>query len=591
MDNILDSEKFAAEKKHLFIIFIIYIFFSSIFASAYRYAINPDGIALIRLAEYVARGDFGHSITPTWSPLTAWLMSPLLYLGFDGLTSARIIIAISGAGLLVGSWFLALRFSLSQNARFIACLILALLISCWTIQNIGADILITALLVWYLYIITTPGLLKNKKLAFSCGIVGGIAFLAKYYTLPFFILHFLAMVILKGFFDRNEKGFNRKAILISLTLGMIGFFIISGTWITMMSVKYGRFTMSLKGKLAHSVMGPEDMERRHPHFYGGLHRPSNPEAIHIFEDLVEIQDEFKTWSPFESKEYFIHQIKLIKLNIIYMFNHFIRQSPFFTYPFVVATIVLIPIGFLVAPINSEKRFLYTWSVVTFVIYSSGYLLIIARSPRRFYTLMIIVLFLSLHFLEGLRDGIKKMIATDYKRKILTLYLFMIIIPAFTLKPGIQFLKSVKNIATIDYVNPYKKIAEQIKSVDFPSPYAIIRSSQKPHTDLYIAYYLKKQFLGRPLSRDIKGITEELKSAGARSIVVFDNLDIVEKLKNDDRYVHLASIKLNKDERYQYAVNIKQDEITNWDSEVNIFCVSKWEQNPLLINPEDEKSIN
>jgi len=144
--------------------------------------------------------------------------------------------------------------------------------------------------------------------------------------------------------------------------------------------------------------------------------------------------------------------------------------------------------------------------------------------------------------------------------------------AFTLKPGLDLLKSINNIITIEQVNPYREIAEQINIVQFPSPYAIIRSSQKPYTDIYIAYYLKKQLLGRPLSSDINGITEELKAVDAKSLLVFDNLDIVEKLKNDKRYIHIASIKLKKDNRYLHAVNIKQDEITGWGEEVNVFTL-------------------
>ena len=88
--------------------------------------------------------------------------------------------------------------------------------------------------------------------------------------------------------------------------------------------------------------------------------------------------------------------------------------------------------------------------------------------------------------------------------------------------------------------------------------------------MYIAYYLKKQCLGRPLTGDIEGITEQLKAVDAKSIIVFDNPEIVEKIKNDKRYIFIASKKLRQDKRYMYAVNIGQDEITEWDKEVNIF---------------------
>jgi hypothetical protein len=319
-------------------------------------------------------------------------------------------------------------------------------------------------------------------------------------------------------------------------------------------------------------MGPTDIDRRAPHFYGGLHKPENDYSIHVFEDPSVV--EFKTWSPFESKEYFIHQLKLIKLNINSIFNHFVRQSPFFSYAFIVGTLFLIPIAFFLNPLNTKKRFLYVWFIITFSIYCSGYVLIIARAPRRFYALMIVFLFLSLHFLEELKNGIGD-IVTDRRKKFITYYMLMIIVLAFTLKPGIHLLKSLENIITIDQVNPYEEIAEQINTIQFSSPYAIIRSSQKVYTDIYIAYYLKKQLLGRLLSKDIEGITKELMVVDAKSLVVFDNMEIVKQLKSDKRYIHLASKELNDNKRYEHIVNINIKDfeiITGWDKEINIFIL-------------------
>jgi len=185
--------------------------------------------------------------------------------------------------------------------------------------------------------------------------------------------------------------------------------------------------------------------------------------------------------------------------------------------------------------------------------------------------MIVFIFLSFHFFEEFMNGIRD-IVSNRRRKLATLFLLMIIIAAFTMKPGIHLLKSTKNIITLEQVNPYREIAEQIKTIEFPAPYAIVRSAQKNHTDYYIAYYLKKQFSGRPLSADVESITNECKSVDAKSLVVFDNLELVERLKSDIRYVYIASQKLKKDKRYLYAPNIEQDEISGWDQEVNIFAV-------------------
>ena len=557
------------QKIQLTIILLAYLIFALIFGFAYKFAINPDGIAQLRLAGYIAEGNFQHSISMSWSPLFTWLMSIFLFLGFDGLTTARIAIALSGAGLLIGSWFLSLRFGLSRNIRFIALLIAALLISDWTIRNIGADLPVAALVTFYLYVVTHPQILSDKKISFYCGIVGGMSYLAHHYALPFVLVHLPLMLFLRGYIDSVGKKFPLKQVLKSLVIGIAGLLIIVSMWVGIASVKYGRLAISSKGSIAYSAMGPRDIDRRAPHFYGGLHKPVNKYSLHVFEDHSELK--FKTWSPFESKEYFMHQMRLIKTNFIYILDHFVKNSPFFTYCFVIGTLTIIPIALLLNPLNGIKRFLYGWVIITFVTYCSGYLLIIARSPRRFYALMIIFLFLSFHFLEEVKNGVKDILSIRRKR-LLSFYLLIIIVMAFTLKPGVHFLKSMRNIITIDQINPYYEIAEQIDAIKFSGPYAVIRSSQKPHTDTYIAYYLKKQFLGRPLSKDVEGITKELKAVDAKSLIVFDNLKIVEKIKKDKRYINVGTRKLRDDERYVNAVNINQDEIIGWDKEVNIFEV-------------------
>ncbi|MBI4699296.1 MAG: hypothetical protein HY758_10455 [Nitrospirae bacterium] len=358
-----------------------------------------------------------------------------------------------------------------------------------------------------------------------------------------------------------------KKILKSWGTGVAGMLLISSVFVGIVSIKYGHLIISSKGNITHAVVGPKDTDRRHPFFVGGLYKPRDANAIHVYEDPADVK--FKTWSPFESRAYLMHQINLIKENAVYILNHFVNKSPYFNYALIIGILTLIPVALLLNPLNKDKRFLYKWVILTFCIYCSGLLLITAKHPRRFYALMTAYLFLLFHFIEEFKSGIGNLIP-DKRKRLMASYLLLIVVSAFALKPCMHLLKSVKNIITVDYVNPYREIAEEISIIDFPAPYAFIRSSQKPHTDIYLAYYLKKQLLGRPLSGDAEGITGELKAAGARSLLVFDNPGITEYLKKDSRYIHMADIKLKDDPRYAYEVNIEQDEIAGWDKEVNIF---------------------
>ncbi len=562
----------STNKMQLTVIFIAYLIFALIFGFAYRFAMNPDGISELRLAGYIAEGNFQQSVSSGYSPFIIWLYSPFIFLGFDGLTSARIAIALCGAGLVLITWLLALRFDLSQKVRFIAVLIAAPLIAFWTIQFITPDVLFAALILFYIYLVTDPNLLCKRKISFLCGVAGGFSYLAHHYALPFFLVHFPALLLTKVYIEKDKEGIPWKKFLNLWGNGMAGLLIIASVWIGIVSLKYGHLTISFKGGVAHAVMGPKDMDRRHPFFVGGLFKPRDAYAIHVFEDPSEVK--FKTWSPFESKEYFIHQIKVIIDNAVYILNHFVNQSPFFTYAFMIVILAFIPIAFLLNTLNKKKKFLYAWVIITFSIYCSGFLLLVARSPRRFYAMMLVFILLSFHFMEELKYVLKDIIP-ERRKKLLTLYLLIIIILAFALKPCVHFMKSAKHIITADHVNPYREMAEQINKIEFPSPYAVIRSSQKPTTDYYMAYFLKKQLLGRPVSTDVQDITKELKSSGGKSLLIFDNPEITEKFKLDEKYVHIASVKLTGSKRFENAAGwivAEHEIIAGWDDEVNIFTL-------------------
>lgn len=570
MSNTVKSSFITQQRIQLIIILIVYTFFATIFGFAYRYAINPDGISIMRLAGYIAEGNFQQSVSGAWSPLLSWLISIFLFLGFNELTAARMVIGLSGAGFVFGVWKLAVRFELSDKIRFLAVIIAALLISDWTIRFICADVLIAALLVLYLNIVTRPDLLLQRKAVFWAGIVGGIAYLAKNYAFPFFMVHFPAMLILNYFFNKHEKTVAKKNIFISCLVGIAAFFLVASIWITALSVKYGEFTITKKGSISHSLMGPEADRLKNSPFHSGLHKPDNDYALHIQEDHSGLS--YSRWSPFESKEYFMHQLSLIKMNLVYIFNHFVNLSPFFVYAFVVGVLTIIPVAFLLSKPDKSKKYLYSWIIMTFAIYCPGYILLIARSPRRFYMLMIIFVFLSFHCVEILLNSVQDRISEKRKR-IFVSYLLLIVVAAFAVKPGIHLMRSTMNLMTVDYVNSYKEMASQIITSDFSSPYAFIRSAQKNHTDYYIAFYLKEQFLGRPLSGDIKGLTNELLKVNARSLIVFDNLELVESLKKDDRFIHESTINLKEDSRYLNPLNTEIDQISAWDRNVNVFLVS------------------
>jgi len=573
----LDKTEFNSsnrQKYHLSVIFLAYAVFTLVFGLAYRYAMNPDGTSVLRLAGYIAEGNFSQSVSSGYSPLFTWMVSGFMALGLEGLNAARAALALCGAGLVYSFWLLSLRFDLPHHIRFAAVLTATPLIAFWTIQFISPDVLFTSLVILYLFRSTAPGILEKVSAPLLCGVTAGFSYLAHHYTLPFFLVHFPVMLLLKAYMNKEREGLPWKKIMTAWAAGVMGFLVIASVWIGIVSTKYGELIVSPKGGIAHAIMGPDDKDRRHPFFVGGLFNPRDDHAIHVFEDISDVK--FESWSPFENMEYFIHQLRIIQRNAVSIRDHFITKSPFFNRTLVILILALIPICIWIVPQTERDKYIYAWFVVTFCIYSSGFVLLIARSPRRFYALMLVFVLLSFRFVYGLSKVLMQHLS-GIRRIAAVILLSFILIGAFTIKPALNVLRSAQHIASVDQANPYKELAEQIGRVDFPGPYAIVRTSQKPTTDYYITYFLNKQLLGRPASKDIQGITEELISAGGRSLVVFDDPDLVNEMMLDNRYVRLASIKLDGIKGRDTAAGwvVTDHEIINgWDETVTVFSLKQ-----------------
>lgn len=565
----MDNKMFSPIKKSpLLTTVIFYIFLTSIFGYTFRYGmnpengfgVNPDIVSYLRLAGYIAEGNFQQSITGWWGPMLTWLLAPFLYFGVDGIISAKIVVASSGLGLLFSCALLTRRFISQHEIKLFALLIAALLISCWTTNEIALtpDLLLAAFIILYLYVVTKPDVLTNKKAAVLCGIVAGSAYLAKHYALPFFLVHFPSTLLLMGYIYKAEKAVVFKKILVQIVIGITAFFIITAPWIISISLKYDQVTIGTTGRANHAIMGPNnEIKEVYGHIsFHGLHKPDNDYTLNTWEDPSEMG--YKSWSPFESKEFLIYQLKIIKNNLSTIFNYLLFKSPFFSFSFLIGILFLSPIAIFLNPLNNEKLFLYIWTLATLMIYASGYALTFSIGARYYYPIMIVILLIAFHFLEELKTGINKIntgITAVWKEKTLIFFLIITFTAAFTIKPGLKLFYTVRHLATVKHENVYRNVSDQLRTIDFPAPYAIKGFYRNVFIDLVVAYYLDKQYLGGVISSDVNGITEELKNANARSLIIYDNLSIVKDLKTDKRYLHIKDLEKNKIAGRDKAINI------------------------------------
>jgi hypothetical protein len=409
----------------LILVLILYSLLAVFLLKYYQYNISGDEISYINIARAYAMGNWGDAVNGYWSPLFSWLLTPFLLSGSTPLFA----VYVSKIGCLIIGFFTIISIRrLSNKFEMNTAVKTAILFSTvpailfFSLKYNTPDLLVAFILIYYLSILFDPEYSNNWFNGFSCGFVGALAYLSKSYVFFFFIFHFFFFNLIYYF-----KGFNKQEkskILKNLFLGFLVFFMISGLWIGTISDKYGKITISTSGEFNQALMGPKYSTNpteyiKHPIYYYGLIKPPNKSAISIWDDLSYI--EMKQWSPFDSRENFEHELKLIWQNII-------RTAIIIEYFFLISVVIIIASLLFIFRYHSKKtlkdRLIYL--LITMIIYLGGYCLI-AVEWRYFWFVFILLMVTGFYLIDSLY---KSRIFTETFRNIL----LIILICSFIIQP-------------------------------------------------------------------------------------------------------------------------------------------------------------
>src|SRR5204863_2907885 len=86
------------------------------------------------------------------------------------------------------------------------------------------------------------------------GLVGGLAYLAKSYALPFVVAHFTLVHAVRWISSRSRG--SRRMVAERFLAGMVAFLAVALPWITTISLKYGHLTASTAGSYSWNLIGP-----------------------------------------------------------------------------------------------------------------------------------------------------------------------------------------------------------------------------------------------------------------------------------------------------------------------------------------------
>lgn len=331
--------------------------------------LTADSMLYFSLAQKYLAGDFQNAINGYWGPLLAWLIVPFMYLGISDVWTINILNLIFGVLTFIGIWLLSYRFELSEKIRTIFIITSFPIVLKFSLVQ-PMDFLLAGILILYLAIVFRNDYFEQIRYGMFSGMLGALAYFTKAYAFHFFIVHFFIMNILHYF--RNNPGLTRKKVIKNALMGFAMFSIISGTWIMIISDKYGHFTFSTMRDTNFNAPGPEvkggGLEFGVPVFYEGLFPPPNDTAFVIWEDPSYLRG--NRWSAWQSKEHFIHFIKLILKNIAEGLKFFESFSTFSI------AIIMAYILFLSGQIK-DKTFLHgewLYPLFTLILYSGGFVL-------------------------------------------------------------------------------------------------------------------------------------------------------------------------------------------------------------------------
>ena len=471
----------------LIIILGIYLLAGLTLLPFYRYQINPDGISYISIAQKYLRGDFAHAVNGHWSPLFSWLLVPLLYGGLNPLLAAKLLNLAIGIVTIIALRSLSYRFQMDDQVRGIILLIAIPVVLYFAYYYITPDFLVSCILLVYFVIIFDPEYADSPKQGALCGLLGGIGYLSKSYSLPFLLFHFPLMNALH--YVRNAQ--KRKSVLKGFFYGMFLFLAISSLWVAAISSKYGYFTIS--------TATYHNLQLLNPHLSTpSIVAPPNRTAVSVWEDPYSSLPR-DSWSPFSSYSGWKIWLEFSIKNMVKTINIFKGFSQF---TFVIFLVNLLWLLGKPNQLIAQREILDP--LVTVIPYAAGYCLIQVEERYIWITLLLVIL-MGGYVLHNLLQH-------TFFTKIRKNALLALFVLSFSFSP-------VRNLAQQFNTGKEIFILSQTLKEHIP-PGSTLVSSSDWYQSLFLAYHLQARIYGTGDNINADILDREMDKYGINYFIVY-----------------------------------------------------------------------
>jgi len=521
--------------------------------------LSSDGECYLRIAVTTAHGDFRHAVFGHWSPLGSWLTVPLVAGGMVPRHAFRVMIGLWGAAAVVGAWRLAGRFGSSGAWRIAATACAAVLAAEFSAEH-RVDLLLAALLLFYLDAVMDERLLTSRRWAAGVGALGGVAYLAKLYALPFFAVHYTLMVLAQGWVARGQgaggsqqsvgraslhaepssgsapagrcsslgvphpsplprgEGMQKRplwrAMAVAWLAGVAAFALVAAPWVAVLSLKHGRLTVGTAAAQTYAQCGPGAGDTR-PWATTGLRKPPD-HAYNVWQDAeLDLPVSTKPASPFRGREAFAEQMRTVWRNLGAMRMHFAGLDRF---RLGLAAIALTPLAFLLTLRRREAAFRHLAAAATIAVFCGGYSFIYADEERFFWFPFLLAPPIAFHYVAvAARAARRLMPRTSARRAQLLGAALGLLAAASFADRSCAYLREL--FGSPPPGREHRLVAQRLAAWGIQGPLAAMGPPHGPHTawhdGLHAAYYLNAQYAGMPAAQTPDRIVAEMRRRGSQ----------------------------------------------------------------------------
>lgn len=244
-----------------------------------QYYIDPDSVAYLTIAKRYANGETLKAVNGLWSPWSCWLVALLLKQGMAAMSAAVLVNTVGATGVIYICQSLFLHYNMERRLQWLLNTTLAIFLSYAVYNQLFEDLWECFLLLSTFRVIVSDKYIQRPMLWVACGMIASVAYFAKAYSFPFFILNTVCCTF---FLTNAIQKENRMQWLKICFVTILVMMLCSSPWLYLLHEKYGKWMASTSGSMNTSIslVG-------HAIWRDGIHHlipPTYPDSPYYWED-------------------------------------------------------------------------------------------------------------------------------------------------------------------------------------------------------------------------------------------------------------------------------------------------------------------